>query len=87
MKKYIFITPEGLTYKPNSDSPNPDFVNLQIFDFYRGSSVQDTLSDLIEFNVNPVENRADGPYSLRIESNNRRNLWLREHRSKIAIAS
>jgi hypothetical protein len=87
VKKYIFITPEGLTYKPNSDSPNPDFTNMQIIGFNRGASIQDTLGDLMELSGNATENGEDGPYSLRIESNNRRNLWPREHRNKIAIAS
>lgn len=87
MKKFIFITPEGLTYKPNCDSPDPDYTEMQIFPYGNGSSIQDALSDLIELSGNSLENKPDGPYSLRIESNNRRNLWLRERRNKISLAS
>jgi hypothetical protein len=87
MKKYIFITPEGLSFKPSSDSPEPDQMDMQILSFGQEHTLEDTLNDLIEFNGNAVENRHQGSFSIRIERNNHKNLWLREKKYKIPLAS
>jgi hypothetical protein len=87
MKKFIFITPEGLTFKPNRDSPGPDYLDMQVFDFGREHTVEDTLNDLIDLNQNGRGNGSGGPFSIRIENDHRKNFWLSEHRSKISRAS
>jgi hypothetical protein len=87
VKKFIFITPEGLTYKPNCDSPSPDSLVMQINGFDINSTVQDALMDLMELNETCKGNCSDIPFSLRVENNNKKNLWLRENRSKICTAS
>ena len=33
MKSYIFITTEGFTYQPGSESPEPDVENCQVIGF------------------------------------------------------
>jgi hypothetical protein len=87
MKKYIFITPEGLAYKPSCDSPEPDFQDIQIFTYGQNSSVQEAIEDLIELNENAMGTQSDRPFSLRIEKDNKKSFWVREKRDKIAIAS
>jgi hypothetical protein len=81
MKKYIFITPEGLSFKPNMDSPEPDYLDLQIFDFNHDSSIQDAIQDLIELNHNAKCGQPEGPIALRIENNRRKSFWLREKKN------
>ena len=38
MKNYIFITEEGVTYQPNSTSPEPDIENCQVIGFAKGNN-------------------------------------------------
>jgi hypothetical protein len=87
MKKYIFVTPEELTCKPNFDSPEPDFVDMQIIGFGRDSLVQDALKDLIEMDSNQTENKINKHFSLRMENDKKNYFWLKENRSKIPTAS
>ncbi len=87
MKKYIFITPEGLTYKPNYDSPEPDFPDMQIIGYGHSATVDDALKDLMEINGNLFENKSEQLFSIRLETKNKNSLWLREHKVKTHIAS
>jgi len=87
MKKFIFITPEGLTYKPNCDHPEPDYMDLQVFSIDKKHTVEDALSDLIELNQNVMEGDPNGPFSVRIEKENRKNIWLRERKARTSHAS
>ncbi len=50
MKKYIFVTPDGLSFKPNVDSPTPDFLDIEMFGQDSDASIQDAISQLIEYN-------------------------------------
>ncbi len=87
MKKYIFVTPEGLTYKPNCDSPEPDFQDIQIIDYSHNVSVDDALKDLMEINGNLVENKPSTAFSVRLETKNKNSVWLRERKTPACIAS
>jgi hypothetical protein len=87
MKKFIFVTPEGLTFKPSCDSPSPDQMDMQIVSFDQENALEDTLKDLIELNENVVENKIEGPFAIRVGRDHRKNLWLREKKSKIPLAS
>jgi len=86
MKKYIFVTPEGLSFKPNNDSPAPDFLDIEILGHGPESSVQDAISDLIELNENARLGRSDMPFTVRIENNRHNSLWVRDNRTKICRA-
>lgn len=87
MKKFFFITPEGLSFKPNMDSPEPDALELEIFGFNKNITFHDAIQNLIELNENPDSNRFIRPFSLRIENDNRKNIWMREKRYKNSMAS
>jgi hypothetical protein len=87
MKKYIFVTPEGLTSKPNFDSPEPDFVDMQVIGFDRDSMVQDALKDLIEMHSSQSENKISRHFALRLENEKKNCFWLKENRSKYNTAS
>jgi hypothetical protein len=87
MKKYIFVTPEGLTYKPNCDSPEPDFPDVQIIDYSHNATVDDALKDLMEINGNLFENKSAQNFTIRLETNHKNSLWLRERKPLATIAS
>ncbi len=87
MKKFIFITPEGLTYKPNYDRPNPDYMDMQVFSFGQKHSIEDALNDLIELNHKAAGNTLDEPFSIRIEKSNKKSIWLSERKVKTSQAS
>jgi hypothetical protein len=87
MKKYIFVTPEGFSYKPSYDSPDPDPMDMQIFNFSKEPAVKDALSDLIELNNYTGEDGYRGNFSIRIENDNKRNIWLRNKQERLFTAS
>ncbi|RLC36428.1 MAG: hypothetical protein DRH33_07030 [Candidatus Nealsonbacteria bacterium] len=46
MKNYIFITEEGVTYQPNSTSPEPDIENCQVIGFVKGNNEDEAFKNL-----------------------------------------
>jgi len=46
MKSYIFITEEGVTYQPNSTSPEPDIDNCQVVAFAKGKDEDEAFINL-----------------------------------------
>jgi hypothetical protein len=47
MDHYIFLTSEGYTFQPNSDSESPDIENLQVIGFAMGASADEAYKDLL----------------------------------------
>jgi hypothetical protein len=50
MKNYIFINEEGVTYQPNSTSPEPDIENCQVVGFAKGKNEDDAFKNLTKEN-------------------------------------
>ena len=48
MNKYIFITNEGYTYQPNSESSEPDCENAQVLGIGLGNEEKEALKNLLE---------------------------------------
>lgn len=48
MKNYIFLTSEGYTYQPNSESIEPDIDNLQAIGISEGNNSQMAFENLIK---------------------------------------
>jgi hypothetical protein len=86
MKKYIFVTPEGLSFKPSCDSPAPEFMDIEIMGHGPDTSIQAAISDLIELNQSARLGNPDRPFSVRIENNSNRNLWVRDNQSRLCQA-
>jgi hypothetical protein len=86
MKKYQFITPDGLSFKPSCDSPAPDFLDIEIMGHGPETSIQDAISDLIELNESARLGNLDRPFTGRYENNRQRRIWVRDYRSKICQA-
>jgi len=50
MDSYIFLTDEGYTFKPNSESDVPDIENLQVIGFSDGENAKEAFYNLINEN-------------------------------------
>lgn len=50
MKFYIFITSEGYTFQPDSDSPIPDIENCQVLGFGSGVDSDDAFRNFLKEN-------------------------------------
>ena len=48
MNKYIFLTTEGYTYQPNSESIEPDCDNAQLIGIAEGKNQEEAFKDLLE---------------------------------------
>ncbi len=51
MKAFIFVTAEGYTYQPLSESVEPDIENLQVLGFAKGESAESAFSQLLADNA------------------------------------
>ena len=43
----FFITTEGFTFQPGSESPDPDIENCQVIGFAKGNSLEEAFESLI----------------------------------------
>ena len=59
MNSYIFITTEGDTYQPGSESIEPDVENCQVIGFAHGIDEQNAFKNLITENPNLSETTFD----------------------------
>jgi len=51
MKKYIFLTAEGITFQPKSESFIPDIDNLQVIGIVKGISAKSAFENLLKENA------------------------------------
>jgi len=51
MRYFIFITVEGYTYQPDSESVEPDVENSQVLGFGRGKDVDEAFKDFVSENT------------------------------------
>ncbi len=66
MNSYIFITTEGCTFQPQSDSIEPDIENCQVVGFAKGKNPQDAFEYLINENDYLLETTFDELISLQL---------------------
>ncbi len=48
MNTYIFLTTEGFTYQPGSETIEPDVANLQVVGLGDGTNPDEALADMLE---------------------------------------
>lgn len=65
----FFITTEGFTFQPGSESPEPDVENCQVIGFAKGSSINEAFENLI----------AENKYLLKTSFNEITGYELRHH--------
>ena len=47
MKSFIFVTTEGFTFQPDSESIEPDTENCQVVGFGEGNNAREALENMI----------------------------------------
>jgi hypothetical protein len=87
MKKFVFITPERMTHQPNSDTPQPDFVDMDLIGFGNGGSIEAALKDLLELNEGLVEKDPGQTYFLDLKNESRQFFALKDYKNKTPMAS
>jgi hypothetical protein len=76
MNKYIFITTEGSTFQPNSDSYEPDIENMQVIGFGQGDSAQNALEKLTKQNEYLVDTTFDEIIAIKLANAHREYHYL-----------
>ena len=71
IKSYIFISNEGFTYQPNSESIEPDIENCQVIGFSEGVNPQDAFIKLIKENEYLKETSFNEVSSIQLRNNKR----------------
>lgn len=79
MNKYIFITSEGFTFQPYSDSAEPDIENMQVIGFAQGKTAEAAIKDLIAKNTYLIETSFDEVFAIRLENDYREYYSLRNN--------
>lgn len=69
MNKYIFLTNEGSTYQPNSNSIEPDCENAQVIGFAEGNTQIDAFNNLVKENRKIKETAFNEIYCYQIKDN------------------
>ena len=59
MSSYIFITTEGYTYLPASESIEPNIENCQVIGFAKGNTEQQAFQNLTKENPHLLETSFD----------------------------
>lgn len=71
MNKYVFITNEGFTFQPYSDSAEPDIENMQVIGFAQGDTVKAAIRNLLESNTFLVETSFDEIFAIQLKNDHR----------------
>ena len=82
MRRYFFITPEGLTNKHIMDRPEPDFIEMQLFGYTPNQDIHDTINVLMELNDNIVHDCPEKVFSLELKDTENPLLRRRDYRAK-----
>jgi len=85
MTNYIFLTTEGYTFQPSSDSPEPDIENCQALGFGSGSTPEEAFRNMTEHNPWLKDTSFDEIYCYQLAENFKESkefFWLSELREE-----
>ncbi len=68
IKKYIFLTAEGTTFQPKSESLIPDIDNLQVIGLGKGNSAKKALKSFLEENSYLFKTSFDEIFALELQN-------------------
>lgn len=78
MGEYIFLTTEGLTHQPDSDSVEPDIDNLQVIGFAQGNTVQTAFGNLLELNEYLIDTNFNEIFAIQLADDHRHYFSLKD---------
>jgi len=86
MGAYIFITSEGYTYQPGSETVEPDIENCQVLGFAKGNDAKEAFRALLHENEYLLETNFDEVVCLELKYEDYRErkkyFWLSNVRNK-----
>jgi len=68
MKKYIFLTTEGHTFQPGSETDLPDIENCQVLGYGTGNNAKDALKDMVNNNDCLLDTKFSSVIGIEIKS-------------------
>lgn len=77
MKSFIFITSEGHTFQPGSDSSVPDIENCQVLGFGSGVDSADAFRNLLKENEFLLDTFFDEVRALELANDEERYFYLK----------
>jgi len=77
MKKYIFLTAEGATFQPKSESSVPAIDNLQVIGFTEGISAKKAFKNLLKENPYLFETSFDEIFAIPLQSSKKHYFLLK----------
>lgn len=80
MKSFVFITTEGFTYQPDSQSSEPDIENCQVLGYGDGKNPQEAFKNLIENNEYLTATTFDEIICLELANEERNYFYLNEYK-------
>ncbi len=86
MKTYIFLTSEGYTFQPNSDSIEPDIENYQVIGFSAGENEEEAFERLLQENEYLLETSFDEIYCYQLANKKRTDFSLKKVYSRLSGA-
>jgi hypothetical protein len=87
MKRYVFLPPPGLIFHPVSESPVPDFIDIEEASFTQGVNMEEALKDMLDIGENNSQERLQQTFSLDLRNDHRKYFALRDYKNKISLAS
>ena len=69
MNTYIFLTAEGYTFQPDSESIEPDIENLQVLGIVLGFDQENAFNNLLKNNLSLVTTTFTEIFCLQLDSN------------------
>jgi len=69
MNTYIFLTTEGYTFQPDSQSIEPDVENLQVLGFANGYDQKKAFSNLLKNNPHLLKTNFRETFCYQLDSN------------------
>jgi len=86
MKSYIFITTEGFTFQPNSESQMPDIENCQVIGFGKGQNAQEAFENMLMSQKYLHETNFDEIIGLELKSESKENFSLADYKKSFQNA-
>ena len=89
VKSYIFITTEGYTYQPNSESIEPDIENCQVIGLAEGTDIDNAFENLLRENEYLLETSFDEIIGYELKHKNYHKFssyfYLNDRREKVIL--
>jgi len=83
MKEYIFITAEGFTYQPNSESTEPDIENCQVVGYGQGGDAHEAFKAMLQESSYLLDTTFDEVIGMEVNEQKKEHFYLSKFRDKI----